>query len=806
MKKLITFSFLSLFFFTTAYGQQLTQTVRGAVIDSDNKLGLPGVTIVILDSDPVIGTISDENGVFRLENVPISRISLQFSFIGYEPKTLSNIEVNSGKEVVLDISMTESTLKLEEVVVKANKKGEVTNDMTLIGARSISTEETKRYTGGMNDPARVVSSFAGVANSPNGSSDIIVRGNSPKYLQWYIDGMEITSPYHMDDQNASFGALTALNNNLLTTYDFYTGAFSPEFGNVLSSVMDVQLRKGNNEKFEGSVGLGLLGTDVTIEGPFKKGYAGSYLLNYRYSTVALINDIGAVDIPGVVNYQDATFKVILPTKNIGTFSAFGVFGLSGFLLENSTEVPGSSIQNAAIGKDFDKANFLSNLGIKHVITLNPNSYLRTCLSYSSSGIDDELYQGDLIKTFDSEGKFLHDTVINKRLTYLSSIVQSTYRSSVVYNLRFNARNKLQVGAKYTLANSKYNQSTLNYQTDLLENVTNFENSNSLLNNFVSWKHYFNDRVSVVAGLHNMNVFLNQKSTIEPRLAVNWKINDANSVSVGYGKHSNMERMHNYYAKVVQADGSIIEPNKNLELLKSDHYIVGYEKRFSDNFMMKLEFYYQHLYDLPVENVDSSYYATINEGIDYRYVALVNKGVGENYGIELTLERFFDGNFYFLINGSLFDSKYKSLENVWRNTQYNGNYLVNVLSGKEFTNIGKKQNQTIAINTRLFFSGGKRYIPLRRDAQGNVAVDPANNNYYDYSKAYDDIIDNIFQLNLSVSYKVNRQKVTHEIFLDLMNLTNNQARLSEYYDAAEPNGIGYTRMVQFFPNLMYKLYF
>jgi hypothetical protein len=213
-----------------------------------------------------------------------------------------------------------------------------------------------------------------------------------------------------------------------------------------------------------------------------------------------------------------------------------------------------------------------------------------------------------------------------------------------------------------------------------------------------------------------------------------------------------------------------------------------------------------LYNLPVENNDTSYYATINEGYDYRYVALVNKGTGKNYGFEITLERFFDNNYYYLINGSLFNSKYKSLEGVERNTQYNGNFLFNFLCGKEFKKLGKKQNRTLALNAKVFFGGGKKYIPLLRDAQGNVAVDPAHNNYWDYKKAYDNSIDNAFALNFSISYKINRPNSTHEIFLDLMNLTDNRARMAEYYDESKPNKVGYLTQFGFFPNLMYKVYF
>ncbi len=806
MKQLITTTLLIAIFTSLSFSQKLEQTVRGTIIDNDSKLPLTGATVVIPGSNPLIGTATDTNGNFRLENIPIGRISISLSYLGYDAVTIPNIEVKSGKEVFLELSMKESAVKIDEVVVRASKKGVAINNMSLLSARSISVEETKRYTGGMDDPARVLSSFAGVAATPTGGSDIIVRGNSPKYLQWRLDGIEISSPYHMNDQNASTAALTALNNNLLTTSDFYTGAFSPEYGDVLSSVMDMKLRTGNNEKFEAACGVGIMGTDLTIEGPFKKGYAGSYLVNYRYSTISLINKLGIVNITGAVNYQDATFELFLPTKNSGTFSVFGLAGLSGFTMENAFKVPGKSIKNAAISNDYIKDNFLSNLGVTHTITINNRSYVKTSLSYSATGMNDDAFESNIIEIYNSKGDLVSDSSDNRIKTFESRIINSAYRAAIVYNNKLDAKNKIQIGIKYTLNGNKYNQSIYDYQAAVLANVTDFNNSISIMNNFICWRHSFNDNITIVAGLHNMNVLLNQKSTLEPRIAMNWKISKSNSIMVGYGRHSTMESVHNYFTRIKQSDGSISEPNINLDLLKADHFVIGYANHLSDNLLAKVEVYYQHLYNLPVENCDSSYYATINEGTDYRYVALVNKGVGKNYGIEITIERFFDNDYYFLINGSLFDSEYKALEGIWRNTRYNNNYLANILCGKEFKKLGKKQNKTLAINTKLLFEGGERYIPLLRDAEGNVAVDPAHDRYYDYNKAYNDKLDNIFLLNLSVSYKINKPRATHEIFLDIMNLTNNQSRVFEYFDPNKPDKVGYVTQFGMFPNLMYKVYF
>ncbi|OFX87178.1 MAG: TonB-dependent receptor [Bacteroidetes bacterium GWF2_33_16] len=811
MRKLILTTVIVIISKTLVFSQNINQTVRGSIIDIDNKLPLIGATVIIEGTNPIIGTTTDVEGNFRLESIPIGRITLQLSYMGYESKTIPNIIVNSGKEVVLDLNMQESALKMEEVVVKAFKnKGETHNDMALVSARSISPEETHRFAGGYDDPSHILNNFAGVSQTVSGNNDIIVRGNSPKYIQWRLEGVEITNPVHQAEQNSSIAGFSMLNNKLLATSDFYTGAFSPEFGDVLSGVYDVKLRTGNNEKFESTTGVGLMGTDVTIEGPFKKGYAGSYLINYRYSTIGLLSESGIVDIHDVsTTFQDATFKVVLPTKRIGTFSFFGLGGLDNLkvkdLQQNIWQTPGNNDMMPDITQDFDQNNYMTNYGINHILTINNNSYIKTSLTYSGIGLNNDVFESIITKTDDGLGGFIIDT-IDRKLNYTSRIITSTYRGSVTYSNKLNAKNKFQLGMVYSLINENNNQSQLGNDSISRFSFVDFNDNITTIKNFISWKHNFNNNIDLVAGFFNMNVLLNNKSTLEPRIALNWKLNNTSSIHAGYGKHSTMEKVHNYFTRIQQSDGSVTEPNKNIGLLKADHFVLGYEKYFTDYLRAKVELYYQYLYNLPVENNDTSYYATINEGSDYRYVPLVNKGTGKNYGIEMTLERFFSNHYYFLINGSLFDSKYKALDGVERNTKFNSNYLVNVLCGKEFDKIGKKKNQTLTINTKLFFSGGQRYIPLLRDANGELAVDPANNKFWDYSKAYDKTFGDFFSLNLSISYKFNRRKATHELFIDLNHLTNNQGKLSEYYDVNEPDQIGYITQMGFLPNVMYRVYF
>ncbi len=783
------------------FAQSPSQTIRGVVIDEDTQIPLIGATVTLLNTEPINGTSTDIEGIYRLEDIPIGRVNLMVSYIGYQDKLLSNIEVNSAKEILLDIALVESVETLEEVVVRAsNKKGAALNELALVSARSISAEQTSRFAGGFNDPAKITGNFAGVTNTQDGGNDIIVRGNSPKYVQWRLEGAEITNPNHFGDPNAIGGSVGALNNNLLSTSDFYTGAFPSEFGDALSGVYDVRMRKGNNEKIEGIFGFGLLGTEITLEGPFKKGYKGSFLANFRYSTIGLASQLGLIPVDGVtLKFQDAAFKISLPTKKIGSFSIFGLQGNSSFLfLDINPGVlisPGSDFAQTNIKEDFEKGANLFNTGVNHIINLSAKSYLKTTFLTSIDGIQEGVFENIVAA----------DSSIEKRLNFNSNLKRRSYKGNTIYHYKLNAHHKLSAGLQYTLIEQDLSQSLL----DSLENrnfLVDFKDRINSLRSFLSWKYIPSESLSFVFGLQNTNIFFNKKYTIEPRFAVNYELNSSSAVSFGFGLHSKMESTHNYFARIAQADGTILTPNLDLGLLKAAHYVVAYEKYFSKNLRAKVELYFQDLYNIPVENNPNSSYTTLNEGLELNYVDLVNAGTGKNYGLEMTFERFLNNGLYFMLNTSIYESKYTALDGVERNTRFNGNYLVNILAGKEFPNLGKKDNQVFAVNIKAFFGGGRYFIPLQRDVNGNTAVNIEEGLIYDHSKAYEDKLDDLQNLVFSLSYKWNKPKTTHELFLNIDNLTNKQARLREFYDVNEPNGVAYERQVGLLPNFLYRIYF
>ncbi|MDD2287122.1 MAG: carboxypeptidase-like regulatory domain-containing protein, partial [Paludibacter sp.] len=378
MKAARTIILLSLLLFTNiVFSQTVSQTLKGMVFDSEIKTPLTGATVVVLGTNPLLGTTTDLDGNYKISHVPIGRYNIHISYIGYEPAIVSEILVTSGKEAVINAGLKQSVTQMKEVTVKANsQKDKPINTMASISARSFTVEETRRYAGGIDDPARLVSSFAGVTVGNLQDNAIIIRGNSPKGVSWRLEGVEIPNPNHFAGGNVVGGGfVTIFSSQLLSNSDFFTGAFPAEYGNALAGVFDMKFRNGNNEKRESTVQVGMLGIDVSSEGPFKKGKNASYLFNYRYSTLGLIADLGLLPTQQVPRYQDLSFKLNFPTQKAGVFSFWGIGAI-----DNNKEH--DELDFTKWETDWDRVQYDWNLntgvlGLTHKMIIGSRSYINT---------------------------------------------------------------------------------------------------------------------------------------------------------------------------------------------------------------------------------------------------------------------------------------------------------------------------------------------------------------------------------------------------------------------------------------------
>jgi len=732
--------------------QESSQSIRGRVIDKDSQMPLFGASLIIAESDPQIGTIIDEDGEFNFGKLPVGRYNVIIYYLGYETNMISNVLLGSGKEAVLNIELTESVINLEEVVVNGKKhKSEVINQMSTVSARTFTVEETRRYAGSISDPARMASAFAGVAGDPSGNNEIIVRGNSPRGMLWRLEGIEIPNPNHFAEEGSTGGPISILNGTTLDNSDFFTGAFPAEYGNAYSGVFDISLRNGNNQRREHSIQAGLMGLDATIEGPFSKTNQSSYLLNYRYSTLAMFNALG-IDIVGdaVPKFQDLTFKINVPTKNMGVFSLFGIGGISSIHEEDDS-----------FWNDF--RTDMGVVGLNNTYFINEKTYIKSYIAYTGTKNVWTYKEPEEANNF--------YTKATEDFTY------QTTKGSVNLNQKFNARNLLKAGITYNyLRYDLYSDLYDNEVNQLIPDV-NESGTTSLLQSYINWKHRFNDKLTLITGLHSMYFALNSNYTIEPRIGLKWQFKKSQAFSFGFGIHSKMESLSTYFAQQLQEDGTYIRHNEDLNFTKAQHYVLGYENMLSQNLFLKVELYYQYLFDVPIEDNDTSTLSAINYSYGYTDRNLVNNGTGRNVGMELTLEKYFSRNYFFLFTTSLYDSKYKAADGKVRDTRYNGNYVLNLLGGKDFI-LGKDNKKRIlSLNLRGSWAGGQRSTPIditKSEFEGYTQ----RNEQLAFSEQWEDYL----RFDFKVSLTRNRKKASHTIELDIQNVTNRLNIVGDYYDS------------------------
>jgi len=743
------------------------QTVRGTVVDKQTKVPIIGASVTLLETNPLKGDATNSDGFFRIEHVAPGRYSVKVSYLGYQDEILPGILVGSAQEVVLTIEILESLTELEEITVGvAGVSSKPINDMAQLSGRSFTVEETKRFPASVGDPLRLASSFAGVVATDDSDNEIVVRGNSPRGILWLLEGVEIPSPNHFTSEGASSGGISMFSTQVISRSDFLTGAFPAQYGNATAGVFDIKLRNGNNEQRETTLQLGLLGVDAAVEGPISKTGNASYLLNYRYSTLALFSEVG-LELEGENErniFQDLSFKVNVPTRKAGTFSLFGLGGLSSYRFD-------FTFDNGNEEKDDEKYN-MGVVGISHKYLVNNTTAFTTTLSLSGTRVvNNELFP------FQSGGSFQQELVFDK--SYL--------RASTTLSKKHGPRLFTNTGFTYSLLSYDFVETEMNPNNPPgLQSIVLFDDKGESysLQGFTSWKYRVGPRLSFVNGAHLTYFGLNDELVLEPRSSVRFEFNPKTALFAGFGLHSKIESLEYYFGNAPLGNGATEDFNSDLKLTRSSHYVLGFDTNVNNRFYLKTELYYQYLYRLPVLADISGFdprsparaFSTVNLGEGYVFDDLKNGGTGTNYGVEFTLERKFDRDFYFLINTTIYESTYEGSDGITRSTRYNGNFGYNILAGREYKIGRANQDKIMGINVKISHAGNKRYTPLSvaETLQEGQEVHLLENVY---SKRYPDY----FRTDLQFSIRNNRRSTTTELRIDIQNLTNRENIVTDYFD-------------------------
>ena len=755
---------------------QAAQTIRGQVSDVASGEPMIGVTITV-ENGTTWATVSDVDGNFEIKNVPVGRHSVRASYIGYEPVLLKEQLVSSGKELVLTLRMRESISELGEVVVKPRVNKQLPlNEMAQVGARMFSVEEASRYAGGMADPARTASMFAGVATG-GATNGISIHGNSPQMLQWRVEGVEVPNPNHFAEiTEAGGGVFTSLNGTVLANSDFLTGAMPAEYGNALSGAFDMKMRVGNNTKYEHAVQVGTLGVDFASEGPLGKNTKASYLVNYRYSFLEIAKKLHAINMENeTLDYQDLSFKFNMPTSKAGTFAVWFT-GLVDNYENNAADV--SEWETLWDMNDSWSRQRSCALGINHTYRFKTGGTLHSSLAFTGAyrklGIDD------------------YDEMMNQMPDMLGRNSQ--------WNVIISTQHQHKFSSRYTMQNG-FEHQHLDFHTWLdyikviggpLYRIYESEGNTGLTRLYTNHKVALSSRLSAVAGVNVMWFNLNNQWLVEPRVSVQYKTSPSSTISLAYALNSRKESTDTYFVT-----GGY---NEDLGLTRSHHISASFAQRLGENAMLKIEPYWQWLFDVPVEQ--GTTYSILNHSLFYQDRALVNEGAGRNYGVDLTLERYLKDGLYGMLTATLFKSEYRDAQGEWHHTRHDRGWITNILGGKEWM-VGQGRKNVFGLNGRLTMMGGDRYTPMAPGTTfDDVAMRPDRTIPQDGANPYSKQMHMNVGYAFSVKYTINKRRTSHHFILEYLQMRSFHGQTFDIrtHDLVDK----YTSLT--FPNIAYRVEF
>jgi hypothetical protein len=736
-----------------AQAQSPTQSIRGLVRDKATKQLLIGASVEIPGSNQA--TITDENGTFLLEKIPVGRVDIRVQYLGYEPLSQEDLLLQSTKPLYLEFELSEGQIGLDQVLVSSAKNAfEAVNASSVVSTRSFTAEETERIPAGVNDPGRVALSYPGVQRGENDTENqIVVRGNSPAGILWRLEGIDIPNPNHFAIIGSSGGGVTVFSAQLLARSDFSTGGFAAEYGNAFSGVFDMHFRQGNFQKASNRFRLSVLGIDFSREGPIQKGRS-SYLVNYRYSTLGLLNSFGLYLVGERVSnqFQDLSFNLAFKSKN--NKRTHTIFGIGGLSEERYIPVENPQERDPAIANHWEDRVRPANMGaLGWTWTYLPDtkSYLKTVVALVGS-INirryDTLSLEDLRYRYDTE-KY-QDTRMASSITYNRKVsTRATHKTGVIFN---------QVFFNFS-SDIRPRSNASNVVNPIFVNNVKGQGNTQQFQHYGQWSQQLSPRLSLNGGYHFLYLFANGSNSFEPRLSVEYKPANNQRISLSQGWYSRTLPLMAYFYK--DERGNL--PNKNLDLLKAEHTILAYHLYTKQKMRIILEAYRQRLYNVPVMPNRNSTYWMLNQSDAFPLFPVASEGKGQNLGIDAAVEKLFSKGYYFLLNGSLMKSTFQALDGRRYNTRFNTGFSSSFTFGKEFA---LNKGRILQVGGRYLLYGGFRYTPYDpvQSALKRTFVPQAGADFAEQVPAYQ-------RLDTRIAYRFNGAKVAGILSLDIQNTLN-----------------------------------
>ncbi|WP_372793572.1 TonB-dependent receptor domain-containing protein [Lutibacter sp.] len=764
--------FIWLFFLSQSVGfSQNTGTLKGKIIDIQTRANLPFVNVLVVGSN--IGAISNENGDFVINNVPLGYVKVQASFLGYSTTMSEDYLVTNDKNPYIFIELLEDNEQLDEVVVQS-KLFKKTIESPL-SVQTLGIAEIEKNPGGNRDILKVIQSLPGVASNPGLRNDIIIRGGAPSENKFYLDGIEVPVINHFQTQGSSGGPVGIINADLIRKVDFYSSAFQANRGNTLSSVIEFTQKDGNPDKLNARATLGTSDAGITIDGPL--GDKTTYIASVRQSYLKLLFKL--IKLPFLPTYNDFQFKIKHQLSNKSEFSIIGLGAIDNFKLNEDVN------DNVT-----DEATLKRNLYILSNIPIQEQWNYTVGLSYKHYGekatqqivLSRNEWSNNAKKYFDNTGNS-----IDLLLDYTSKEIENKFRFENTSTLKNDYKLNLGVGFE----NVKYKNTTFQKIANS-EGVSEIDFSSELsmlkYNVFGQLsKKYLNYKLGVSLGFRMDGVNYNSEisnpfNQFSPRVSLSYQLSKKLNLNASSGIYYQLPAytIMGYRNSL----NELVNKNNGLKFIEATHYVSGLEYNSSSTSKISIEGFYKKYNKYPFSKRDQISLA--NLGSDFGVIGneeVLSISKGRAYGFELLAQKKTYNGLYYLLSYTFVKSEFQDVSNNYIPSSWDNRHLLTITGGKKLT-----KNWEIGGKFRLV--GGQPYTPYDFETSSIVTnYNVSNSGILDYSKLNSERFKTYHQLDIRVDKTWYWKKLSLNFYVDIQNLYNSEATTQPYLiPSVDENGV------------------
>lgn len=599
-------------------------TIRGAVLDGSTRNPVANANVVVVGTE--FGSSTNLDGRFIIHQLPPGTYNVVATVLGYKGESRSEVVVLPGKAVDVEFLLEPAAITGEEVVVRGSYFKPSPNLPT--STRSLRYEEIRRAPGSAEDVQRAVQALPGVFSRNDQNNEIIVRGGSPFENLTIIDGIEIENINHFPDQSSSGGPICAVNSEFLREVTFSTGGYSARYGDKLSSILNLELREGDVDAFNGQLELSMAGAGANVEGSLPGG-EGSYLASFRKSYLDLIH--GAIGLTAIPHYWDAQFKVARQLSSRAHLSLIGLYGRDQISIE--AEDPDAWSRGA---ESFDARGYNFTFGGRARLLL-ANSFLELVLGRSEAWYSYDVYEVERDPS---------DNSLSQRQFYFNRSTETTDQMHVVWTGKHRNINEISAGISVKPLTFDHNiwaePDTTSYDfnndgitdTTIIGDPWRVEESTTSLKYgaFLQYRLRATQNLSLIGGLRLDGFTYSDQQVVDPRLSLRWELLPKMTLTLSWGIY------HQSHPLVVYTSDPA---NNTLPHMRAVHYIAGVSHLLSNSTKISLEGYYKDYHNLPVSE------ESLMNNLDplFRSFRTLAIGTKNAYGLEFFAQQKMEKNWY-----------------------------------------------------------------------------------------------------------------------------------------------------------------